>query len=77
MEIPVTLGTPMIHLERLMGHADSKMIKKVYARLCPETFEQAISRLDAVPYTRHDNVIDLGKRRENVGTRKGETCKNG
>jgi len=70
------LGTPMIHLERLMGHADSRMIKKVYARLCPDTFEQAISRLDAMPYVCRNNVVDIGKRREFEGTRKGEACKN-
>lgn len=68
------LGTPMIHLERLMGHTDSKMIKKVYARLCPETFEKAISRLDAVPYVCRDNVIDFSKHRENTGKQKDAKC---
>lgn len=70
------LGTPMLHLERLMGHSDSRMIKLVYARLCPETFEQAITRLDAAPYLRQATVIDLKKRRETMGAQKGETCKN-
>jgi hypothetical protein len=69
------LGTPMIHLERLMGHSDSKMIKKVYARLCPETFEQAISRLDAVPYVRHDNVIPMEKHGKFDGARKDRSAK--
>ena len=70
------LGIPEFHVIKMVGHKDSKMIRKVYAQLCPGTYEAAVTRLDEVPYIRRDNVIDLGKVRENAGTRKGETCKN-
>jgi integrase len=69
------LGVPEFHVIKITGHKDSKMIRKVYAQLCAGTYQAAITRLDALPYICRDNVIDLGKRRENVGTRKGETGK--
>jgi len=69
-------GVPMYWVEKLMGHANSEMIKRVYGRLAPGTYADAIARLEAVPYTRHATVIDFGKARENLGTQKGEKCKN-
>jgi len=70
------LGVPEFHVIKITGHKDSKMIRQVYAQLCAGTYQAAITRLDAAPYICRDNVIDLGKRRESGGTRKGETCKN-
>lgn len=68
-------GVPEFHTIKLMGHKSSKMVREVYAQLSPGTYEEAITRLDALPYLRRDNVIDLAKRRENAGTQKGEVAK--
>jgi integrase len=69
-------GVPEFHTIKLMGHKSSKMIREVYAQLSPGTYEEAITRLDALPYTRHADVIDLGKVRENAGTLKDKKCEN-
>jgi integrase len=68
------LGIPEFHVIKMVGHKDSKMIRQVYAQLCPGTYEAAVMRLDEVPYIRRDNVIDIGKRRENVGKQKDVKC---
>jgi integrase len=70
------LSVPEMVVAKLLGHTDSKLVRRVYGRLSVGTFEQAISRLDAVPYVCRDNVIDFVKHRENEGTRKEQKCEN-
>lgn len=37
-----TGGTPLAHCAKLMGHASTEMVEKVYARLAPESLQSAI-----------------------------------
>jgi integrase len=63
-------GVPEYWVVKLMGHADSKMIRRVYARLSPATYAEAIKRLEAVPYVTpvsHAEIVDLRKYRETDG----------
>jgi integrase len=64
-------GVPEYWVVKLMGHSDSKMIRRVYARLSPATYAEAIKRLDAVPYVCRAEVVDLGEYRETAGTATG------
>jgi integrase len=70
------LSVPEMVVAKLLGHTDSRLVRRVYGRLSVDTFEQAIARLNSVPYVCHDNVIDFAKHRENEGTRKAQKCKN-
>jgi integrase len=70
------LSIPEMHVAQLLGHVDSKLVRKVYGRLSVDTFEQAISKLNAVPYTWHDNVVSIDKHRGNVGTQKDQEWQN-
>lgn len=38
-------GVPELTTARLMGHASSAMVRRVYAQLAPQTLEEAVSRL--------------------------------
>jgi integrase len=62
------LGIPEMVVAKLLGHTDSKLVRRVYGKLSTDTYDQAISRLSAVPYDCQDNVTDLVKHRENAGT---------
>ncbi|MBW2380548.1 MAG: tyrosine-type recombinase/integrase [Deltaproteobacteria bacterium] len=63
-------GVPEYWVVKLMGHADSKMIRRVYARLSPATYAEAIKRLEAVPYVTHVShaeIVELRNYRETDG----------
>lgn len=66
-------GVPEFHTIKLMGHKSSAMVRKVYAQLSPATYEAAITRLNAAPYVRHDNVVDISKGREMAGDPQGRS----
>jgi integrase len=63
-------GVPEFWTVKLLGHRDSKMIRRVYARLSPGTYAEAIKRLEAVPYVTpvsHADVVELREYRETDG----------
>jgi integrase len=70
------LSIPEMHVAQLLGHVDSKLVRRVYGRLSVDTFDAAISKLNAVPYLCHDNVVSIDKHRENVGTQKDQEWQN-
>lgn len=47
----VQAGVPELTIIRLMGHASSDMVRRVYAQLAPETLVDAIARLPSVANT--------------------------
>ncbi|HMJ14817.1 MAG TPA: site-specific integrase [Polyangiaceae bacterium] len=40
-------GVPLFHAADLMGHEDTKMLQRVYARLAPENLRNAVAKLPA------------------------------
>jgi integrase len=66
------MSIPEMHVAQMLGHTDSKLVRRVYGRLSPDTFRNAIERLDGVAQMRHQNVIPFKKDGENVGRRKAE-----
>jgi integrase len=63
-------AVPEFWTVKLLGHRDSKMIRRVYARLSPGTYAEAIKRLEAVPYVTpvsHADVVELREYRETDG----------
>jgi integrase len=40
-------GVPLHHAAELMGHEDTKMLQRVYARLAPENLRNAVAKLPA------------------------------
>jgi hypothetical protein len=58
---------------RMMGHGSSTMVRRVYAQLSDQTFQDVIGRLPSVgTHTGHANVIPIGKAEQN-GTALGKT----
>ncbi len=61
-------GVPEFWTVKLMGHRDSKMIRRVYARLSPGTYTEAIKRLETIPYVTpvsRGDIVELSNYREN------------
>jgi integrase len=70
------LSVPEMVVAKLLGHTDSKLVRRVYGRLSVDTFEQAIARLNAVPYSCHDNVIPIEIHGNFGQPPKDKECKN-
>jgi integrase len=69
-------GVPMHTVEKLMGHANSRMIKRIYGQLSDENFEHAIAALPSVANTCQAKVIPIGIRRENDTPSNPESVEN-
>ena len=69
-------GVQEMVVAQLLGHTDSKLVRRVYGRLSVDTFGQAIAHLNAMPYVCQDNVIPIEIHGKFGDAPKDKECKN-
>jgi len=69
-------GVPEIQVIKYMGHANSKMVRRVYAQLSDGMHQDAIERFGAVANVGQQNVVPIGKSRKNRRIENRNAAKN-
>lgn len=69
-------GKPELSTIRLMGHGSSAMVRRVYAQLSDETYEDAIGCLPSVANMWRDNVVPIEKAGKKRHSKKAKGAEN-
>ena len=78
----VQAGVPHLTVAHLLGHSSTRMVEKVYGRLTPAVYADAVAKLpgcdagvpDTGPLSRHPGTIGTGKRARNASKSKESEC---